>query len=236
LIPDSTEAPLHAGQLADGTLDGVILMTALTTSKLPGELARRDIPLVMVNRTVDGVTADSCTFDNAAGAAAAARLLAAHGHRRVGVVSGPTHMSTGRDRERAFLDEAGRLGIEVPPPLQARGPFAFTTGFQATVDFLEVAERPTALFCGNDVIALGACNALAKRGLSQRRDVAVVGFDDIAMAAWPLHDLTTLRCDMQAMARESVRLVLRRIRDRRAENEAVVLVPDLVERSSTWPL
>lgn len=231
LIPDADESPLEIDRLSDGTLDGVILTTSTITSRIPGDLAQRGIPFVLVNRTVDGVTSDRCTFDNASGAAAAARLLVARGHTRVGMICGPPDTSTGRDRERAFRVVMSDLGVPVKPEFVRQGPFSVDAGYRGATDLLAARDAPTAIFCGNDVIAVGAANALARAGRSAARDVTLIGFDDIAMASWDLFRITTLRGDIRMMARESVRLVLRRIEDPDAGFEDVILPTELVERS-----
>lgn len=233
LIPDSTEAPLEIERLADGTLDGVILTTTLVNSRLPLDLAARGIPYVLVNRTVDQLVADSCSFDNHSGATVAAQHLVGLGHTQVGMISGPESTSTGRDRALAFSTAMNSLGVDVPSARVRSGAFSFITGYLFMQELLRLETAPTAVFCGNDVIAIGACNALAANNLSSWHDVAIVGFDDIAMASWALHQLTTVHCDHDDLARESVRLLLRRIDDPAAVAEQVVLPTALVTRRST---
>lgn len=230
LIPDSPEAPLQLERLADGTLDGVILTTSLLTSALPRLLGERGIPCVLANRTVPDARSDSCEFDNAAGASLAAEHLLAKGHREIGVISGPLDTSTGHEREEAFAAAAAEGGHPVRPDRIVRGPFSFDHGYRAALAMFAGEEAPTAVFCGNDVIALGVCNALARM---ERRDIAVVGFDDILAASWDVFSLTTVRCDHVALAQQSVRLLLERIEDPARGPEHLRLPVELVERGST---
>lgn len=232
LIPDSPNSPLQLERLADGTLDGVVLTTSTVDSPLPRLLSERGIPCVLSNRTVPDSPVDSCAFDNAGGARLAAEHLLAQGHREIGLVSGPALTSTGREREEAFVACAAEHGHAVRPDRIIRGPFSFDTGYRAALELLARPDAPTAVFCGNDVIALGVCNALASLG---RRDVAIVGFDDIQAAAWDVFSLTTVRCDHVALAQESVRLLLARIEDPRRRTEQIRLPVDLVVRGSTAP-
>lgn len=230
LIPDSPDAPLQLERLADGTLDGVILTTAALSSSLPGLLRERGIPCVLTNRTVPGEAFDSCAFDNAAGARLAAEHLSSAGHREIAVVSGPAETSTGREREEAFTAFMADQGRPVRPERVVRGPFSFESGYRAALALFGSEDAPTAVFCGNDVIALGVCNALAHLS---RPDIAVVGFDDILAAAWDLFSLTTVRCDRTVLARESVGLLLARIEDPAREPEQIRLPVDLVVRDSS---
>ena len=144
--------PVDAHDLLDGAVDGAIVTTARLGAALPGRLVARGLPCVLVNRTLDDVPIDACETENAAGAAALARFLVELGHERVAAVFGPRDTSTARDRERGFRAALGR-----EPVAEHRGEFAFTTGYDGLHAVL--AARPTALFCANDVIAVGALNA-----------------------------------------------------------------------------
>jgi LacI family transcriptional regulator len=115
-----------------------------------------------------------------------------------GAVLRPRDTSTGRDRERGFRAALEAAGLGLPDTRVRRGPFSFEAGTQAVVELLAQRYPPTALFCANDVIALGVLNAAHRLGLSVRRDLTVIGFDDIAMAGWELFGLTTVRQDLAA--------------------------------------
>lgn len=232
LIPDSPDSPLTMERMADGTFDGAIVATAETDSRLPADLAARNIPVVLANRVSYGGGADMCQFDNWGGAAAAARLVSEHGHKRIGVICGPRNTSTGREREEAQLSTLQSLGTPVSNDLIAHGSFSYETGYQKALEFLSRERPPTALLCGNDVIAIGACNAVAHLGKVLGRDVSVVGFDDIRMAAWDMWSLTTVRGDRTLLAAEAVRLLLARIDNPDGDFQQVTLPVDLVVRSS----
>jgi LacI family transcriptional regulator len=109
-----------------------------------------------------------------------------------------------------------------------RGPYTYETGHAATLELLASGDAPTALFCGNDVIALGALNACHRLGLRVPADLSVVGFDDIAMAGWDLIQLTTVRQDLRRMAQIAVEVVM----ERPGEPRRVVLEPEMVRRAT----
>lgn len=233
LIPDSPETPLEVDRLADGALDGVILTTSRIDSSVPANLAQRGVPFVTTNRTVDGFPSDSCSFDNRSGASKAADLLLASGHRQIALIGGLTETSTGRDRQQAFLARLAETDVTVPRRWIRNAGYSYEDGFDETIAVFSDPPHPTAVFCGNDVIAMGVLNALTHLGQQTRNDVAVIGFDDIRMAAWPVYSLTTLRGGLDSMARESVRLLERRMSDPTAEPENVSLPVELIERDST---
>lgn len=236
LIPDSADTPLEIGRLADATLDGVILTTASSSSRLPFDLSAREIPFVLVNRTVDGIDADNCSFDNRGGAEAVAHLLVDAGHTEVSMIAGPPTTSTGRERAEAFRGAMNDRGVPLQTSRVLHGAYSFEAGFESARHLLSRDPRPTAIFCGNDVIAIGAINALVAGGLKPGRDVAVAGFDNIAMAAWNVFDLTTVHCDLIELARSSVHLLMRRIKNPSAATVQKLLPTHLVERSSTLDL
>jgi LacI family transcriptional regulator len=116
-----------------------------------------------------------------------------------------------------------------------RGPFTYQAGYSSAIELLAASEPPTAIFCGNDVIAFGACNAAATCGLIPGRDVTIIGFDDIAMSAWDLFRLTTVTGDLGAMAASAVRLLIQRINSADHPPERVMLTPKLILRETHAP-
>lgn len=232
LILDTEESAVGVERLSDGSLDGVMLTTSSVTSPIPGYLQQRKIPYVQVNRVVDGAAGDSCTFDYGTGAASVALYMIQAGHRLIGQISGPEHLSTGRDRDRAFRDTLAEHGIRAPREYHLRGPFTFDSGYRSAQQLLALPEPPTAIFCGNDVIALGAYNALLQHNASAPEPISmeIFGYDDISIASWSAFQLNTVRCDLARMARESVRLVVERIENPDKPFEHVVLPTELVIR------
>jgi LacI family transcriptional regulator, galactose operon repressor len=235
LFTDRGERPVELEPLLDGSLDGVVLTTSETTSSLPGELMARGVPFVMVNRTVDGVAADRCVAGNRVGATAVAELLADLGHRRVAAILGPESTSTGQERAEGFRDALAHRGIDLPPARMVRGPFDPDTGRRGLIRLMSTQTPPTAVFCGNDVIALGALNAAVSLGIDIPDRLTVVGFDDIPMAAWEAFDLTTVRVDLSQMARSVTDLLLKRLATPDAPARSIVLEPRLVMRGTHAP-
>ena len=224
-------------QLVDGSLDGVILTTTLLDSTLPGALARRSFPFVLLNREVDDCPGDVCVVDNDAGGRLAARELLSLGHTEIAAVFGPENTSTGRARERSFRAVLSASGVSLPPRRWRRSPYDFAAGRERTLELLDARARlPTALFCGNDMIALGAFDALRQRGLRLPEDVTLIGFDDILLAGWEAFQLTTVRQDIERMVRSATDLLLARIGgDVESPPRRVVLSPELIRRRTHGP-
>jgi DNA-binding LacI/PurR family transcriptional regulator len=189
----------------------------------------------MVNRTVDGIEADRCVAGNRVGAAAVAELLAHLGHRRVAAILGPESTSTGQERADGFRDALAHRGIDLPPARMVHGPFDPDTGRRGLIRLISTEAPPTAVFCGNDVIALGALNAAASLGIDIPERLTIVGFDDIPMAAWEVFDLTTVRVDLPEMARSVAALLVERLATPDAPARSVVLEPRLIMRGTHGP-
>lgn len=224
--------PERVEHIADGSIDGVVLTTTLLDSPLPAELIRHGFPFVLLNRIVDGVDADSCSVDNFAGGAEVAVAMLECGHRDIGAIFGPPETSTGRDREAGFRHALAERDAPIDSAFTRRGRFSFEDGDRHMRHLLRQRRRPTAVFCGNDVIALGAMNAALGRGVAVPDELSLVGFDDIAMAGWEAFRMTTVRQDMRRMGQTAIDLLFARLEDPSRAPQRVVLTARLVHRST----
>ncbi len=212
LLTEHTEEDVLSRHLLDGSVDGVLLTTATSGSSLPGELERRGVPFVLANRRVPGVRADSVTADNRGGGAAVADLLVGLGHREVAAIMGPSSASTSSDRERGFTERLAESGVALDPRSVHRGSFGHQDGRAGLAALVAARRAPTAVFCVNDFVAVGVLNAALATGMSVPDDLAVVGFDDMAISAWPAFGLTTVDVPVEAIARSAARMLITRIR------------------------
>ena len=118
--------------------------------------------------------------DNAEGARLVAEELLALGHHAIAAVFGPETTSTGRDREASFRRVLADAGIELRAERWRRAPFDFSEGHRCALELLP--SEPTALFAANDILALGAYNALYAKGIRVPADITLIGFDDVRLA------------------------------------------------------
>lgn len=232
LVTDRGDEEVELETLVDGSLDGVVLTTSGRESRLPLELARRGLPYVMANRTTEAAHADACVVDNGAGSAAVADFLVGLGHTRIAAIQGPDHTSTGHERMAGFRRRLRQLGLSVPSRHLLHVPFSQDAGREALGRLMADRQPPTAVFCGNDVIALGVCNGGRAAGIDIPGQLTVVGFDDIPMAAWDVVGLTTMRVNLTEMGQRSATLLAERVRNPELPIRRVVLQPELIERAS----
>lgn len=227
MIPDDDVDALDPVPLVDGSLDGVILTTVHRGSALPAELARHGVPCVLVNRETDvsqetGVNqetgetsadagADASVAANEEGARQAARFLVGLGHARIGFIGGLAGTTTSHVRRESFADELHRLGRPLSPQLAFDGRYSLGHGRTGFAHLMSARPRPTAVFCANDILALGAMEEARALGLVVPGDVTIVGFDDMPLSALATVGLTTVSVDLAQMGRAAVDLLLTRI-------------------------
>ena len=126
--------------------------------------------------------------------------------------------------------------MPLDPSLRRVGDFTHQAGYQGCLELLELRQPPTAIFCGNDVIALGAIDAARRRRVAVPEQLSIVGFDDITLAGWESFRLTTVRQPLAAMAREAARTLLRRIETPDGTPPRRTVFPtELIQRATTGP-
>lgn len=222
------------GSFLDRGADGVILDTPrLPDAELYALLGHFKAAVVMGRAAPPGV-AGSITVDDTAGVELALRRLALAGRERVAFLAGPERFGSSRVRLGAFRRAETARGTYAPERvLQTEATAEASRERVARV--LREGLHFDALVCFNDIMAAGALRALLEAGVTVPDDVAVVGHDDIPMAAWLGPPLSTLRVSKQGLGVRAVRLLLERLGGG-ARPGPVVLTPELVVRESTGPL
>ena len=198
-------------RVLDRSVDGVVLTTTLIGSSLSRGLLKRGVPFVELNRLSGRRRVHGVAADNQAGAMEVAGLLLAAGHRRIAAVLGDRDASTAREREAGFRAALAQAGVALPDHRVVHGGFGHDDGERGLAAVMTGRHRPTAVFCVSDLVAVGVLNQAQRMGLSVPDDVAVVGFDDIAMASWPCFDLTTARVDLTGMAVAAADILVERL-------------------------
>lgn len=177
----------------------------------------------------------SVHIDNAKAASEAMDHLFRLGHRRIGIITGPLVSPLSRDRLRGALARAKKEGAE-RELLVMNGDFSIESGAAEGEGLLRRRERPTAVFCFNDEMAMGVIQAAKRRGLRLPDQLSVVGFDDIRFASYMDPPLTTISQPMRAIGAGTVRLLIEILNGNAGTPESVTLPHTLVVRSSTAPL
>lgn len=188
-------------------------------------LAKFGVPFVLVDRSVPGVESDVVLGDNADGAQRLVEHLIALGHRRIGFIVESDDVSTARDRRRGYESALQGAGIELDPTLIAYASVDPVGGVRGMQQLLELPECPTAVFTVNNLVALGAIEAVRAAGLDVPDDVALVCFDDIEYASRLYPFLTVMAQPAETFGSLGTQLLLDRIAGRAPERSANVVLP-----------
>jgi LacI family transcriptional regulator len=224
------------GHLAERRIEALITTAARLTDKdLLVDLQRRGVPVVTAIRTVSTSGLATIEHDDEAGGRLAADHLLTLGHRRLAQVRGPADVEPFLRRTKGFADAVARAGhaclgdVDPVPHLTAEH------GYRVTRALLDVdeADRPTGLFVQNDVMGLGALQAIRELGLRCPADVSIVGYNDVFFTSHTAPPLTTIRLDAYEIGQQAGALALRLIADPDADRDHVGVPPELVVRSST---
>lgn len=183
-----------------------------------------------------GTPTPSVRIDNVAAAQTVVDHLIGLGHQRIGVISGLKDNPHSLDRLEGYRQGLKTAGLTFEPELVAEGNFTMQSGQQAVQHFLSMTERPTALFCMNDEMAIGAIQALQKHGLKVPEDLSVTGFDDINYAKYWSPGITTVAQPAEAIGHAAAEMLINLIEGSPPQNAEIVLPTEFVNRQSTAAL
>jgi GntR family transcriptional regulator of arabinose operon len=225
-------------------ISGLILFPVSMPGEAPmlAQILRPSLPVVLIDRKIPEFAASSVFVDNRGGAYHAVEHLIALGHRRVACVTHDGYISSVEDRIRGY-EQAMRAAGLVPfaavsivrrePTLEGQPPTYSDEDMEPVDQLLRSQDRPTALFCINDFIALGVMRHVLHRGLRVPQDIAIVGFDDIPLAPFMPVPLTTVAQPKFEIGAQAAMLLLDKISGKEPTARTVVLPTALVVRSST---
>ncbi|WP_167203042.1 LacI family DNA-binding transcriptional regulator [Actinomyces respiraculi] len=221
--------------LASMDVHGVIVTPSASTLGNLAVLAGRGIRVVLMDHPPISAELSTVSGDDVAGARAAIEHLLSLGHRRIGLINGPLTVRQSVDRRDGVVRALTEAGLDLADCLIEVEAVADGVGYTAAAGaagvrgLLDDARPPSALFCANDQIAIGAMRVLRERGLSIPGDVAIVGYDDVSVASELITPLTSVRQPLAEIGRAAADLLL-------ADGGSVahvVFPPELVVREST---
>lgn len=230
--PEIEEAVV--GRLTDQPLAGMIWGT-IQTRKINAPALPAGVPAVLLNCYVADRSIASIVPGELVGGRQATERLIAAGHRRIGMIQGEVWMEASRDRLKGYRQALARHAIPFDPELVQPGNWEPSAGYERTVDLLALPDPPTAIFCANDLMALGCYEALKEMGKRVPGDVSVIGYDDREVAQFARPPLTTMLLPHYEMGRLAVERLLVEPTVGRTRQPQVKVECTLVERSSVVP-
>jgi DNA-binding LacI/PurR family transcriptional regulator len=219
-------------ELLDYQVDGIITASVGMSSNLTKRCFDAGIPVVMFNRAQDGADVGSVTSANVAGGRSIAEFLVSCGHTRIAHISGWEGSSTGRDRLQGFTE--GLAGAGQTPFAIVDGMYDREVAAKAARDFMMQEVAPDAIFVGNDHMAFAVMDTLRyDLGLRIPDDIAIVGYDDVPLAAWAAYNLTTVRQPLNRMVEATVDMLLAQIDEGEMAPRRVEFSGPLIQRGTT---
>jgi DNA-binding LacI/PurR family transcriptional regulator len=216
--------------LSDRAVDGFLLLN--TPAK-----QRNTLPTVAISAHNNAPGVTNVVLDHKKAASLALTHLHEMGHRRVAFMKGPDIIPDTEYRWRAILQMARKLSIDVHPELciqLAADSWSPQVGYEPMSELLARRRDFTAIFCFNDISAIGVIRAIHDTGLRVPQDISVVGFDDIISAAYQKPSITTVRQPLREMGSEGARVLLDLIENPQKDPPAeIVIQPELIVREST---
>jgi LacI family transcriptional regulator len=236
VVSKASSAPHRARDLVSAGRRAVIAVTSVYTAAHLDELARSGLPLVVLDPLhLPDSRVNSVGATNFAGGLAATRHLLSLGHRRVAYLGGPADAVCNQARMHGYRAAMEAEGTPVPDAYVRPGDFTYDSGLLGAAALLDLEQPPTAVFAGNDEIAVGVVEAARARGLRVPEELSVVGFDDTSVARMASPPLTTVRQPLREMGGTALRIALRLANGGKAESHHIELATELVVRASTAP-
>lgn len=213
-------------------VDGFLLVPARHGARSVALIQRQKVPLVVLDRTVEA-NVDTVRSDSVGGARALTRHLISLGHRRIAMLTGPREVSTAVDRALGYRQALEEAGIPVTGELMRFGPYTQQGGYAMTLSILSLSSRPTAIFAGNNFIAVGALRALREAGLQVPEDMSLVAFDDLPPSFVVEPFLTVAAQRAYEMGQVATQLLLTRLAEQEpGQPQEIVLSTELIVRRS----
>jgi len=225
----------YSNMLVQKQVDGVLLVPASSNSKSVGFLNGKNIPVVLIDRTIPGINTDIVRCNSEAGAYNLTKYLIQLGHERITTITGPQGVSTSDDRVAGYQRAMDEVGLDEYSRIYF-GAFTQDSGYELTKQILVQTPRPTALFGANNFLSIGILKALRDAGIDVPGDISVVSFDDLpptmivdpflTVAAQPAYQIGKLAAEL---------LLLRLIEGKSGVYQEIILPTDFIKRQSSAP-
>jgi DNA-binding LacI/PurR family transcriptional regulator len=237
IIGNTGGRPEVEGAFIDNLLrrhvDGIIFSRVSDRSRVINTVEKWNVPAVIIDRALDREDIPTVVLDNHRAGAMAAEHFLSLGHRVLGEVTGPQDIALSRERHRGYLAALRKHGLALSAAQVFEGDFKFESGRAAAAAFLGAPRPVTAIWCHNDLMAVGAMNVFLRAGVRIPEDLSLMGMDNASLAGMTVPALTTLTQPFEEMCRRAVELVVAMRAGEEIDRSRVVLAPDIIVREST---
>jgi len=229
---DAQKEQFYLDVMQSESVDGIILPPVHEDDPAVLKVVARGTPVVCVDRSLSKGNLDKVEVDNHQGAFEAVTHIIERGHRRIGLIGGPSDSSTGRERFRGYSDAHAKAGLPIKPELVRFGDYKQGSGKQLTEELLALSDPPTALFVCNGLMTVGALEAIHAGGLRIPKQIAIVGFDELPLAAVFKPPLTVVQQPAYEVGKCAAELLLKRLAEPKRPPTYLKLSPTLIVRKS----
>lgn len=238
---DPNKEKIYIDVLTGKKVEGIIFISTIVESNNLEKTIESNIPIVVVDRDIKDIDSDLILVDNSIGGYKATKYLLELGHKRIACIAGPSRITPSAQRVGGYKKALEEAKIPFDADLVVDGDFRYESGNKAMRKLLALPEPPTAVFACNDMMALGAFQAINDSGLKIPDDISVVGFDNVPFSQAVYPTLTTMAQPIYEMADAIVDMLIERIRIQRQrmrpdeqvpEYKHIVFETKLIERDS----
>jgi DNA-binding LacI/PurR family transcriptional regulator len=213
-------------------VDGLIITSATLSSKLAQECARSGTPVILFNRYASDTSVNVVRCDNVEGGKMVADAFIDTGCQRIAFIAGEEEASTNRDRESGFVSRLQERGYSLTYR-ESAGDYSYEEGYAAAQRLLDQPQPPDAIFCANDLIAMGARDLIScGQRIQVPEQLSIIGFDDIPAAAWPGYELTTIQQPVELLVENTIQVLLDAIQNPGSKAVEKLIAPVLIQRKS----
>ncbi|MCK5278102.1 MAG: LacI family DNA-binding transcriptional regulator [Cyclobacteriaceae bacterium] len=210
-------------QINPRSFDGIIVMSqSPNDDEFIAHVLREEIPLVVLNREVIGQKVTSVLSDDLKGAYNLTKFIIDQGHRDIAIIEGKPEFRTTYKRKQGFINAHLDAGLEFSEGYALRGKYDLESGYSAMQIIFDMEEPPTAIFCSNDEMALGAMKAIKERDITMPDEISIAGFDDMGFTAYLTPSLTTVLRPVEEMSKEGTQILLNKIENSKMEEPGII--------------
>lgn len=226
-------AAVAVRRMIEDKVQGVAIMSTDFDAKLVERLLNRGIPVVSLDRRRLRANESSVRIDYSHGVRQAAEYMTSLGHRRIAIVHGPIKVLSAKRYRKLLLEAADEYGLEIVNCIEVES--RPTGGAAAAKQILCSKPLPSAVMCGNDLIALGALGHFVRSGMSVPGDISIVGSDDIAVSSYCYPALSTVCVRKDEVGLQAFRLLQNMLRAKQKETFTAEIKTEFISRESTGP-
>jgi len=229
----SEELSVYERMVKGKKVDGMVIARTRKEDERISYLVKEDFPMAAFGRSALELDFPYIDVDGEEGVSQAVAHLLGLGHRRIAFISPPLYLMFAEHRLAGYQRALEESGLGFDPSLVVEGDLSQSSGYRMMGRLLDLGNPPSAVVCGNDLMALGAIRAAQERGLVVGRDVAIVGFDDIPLAEHSHPPLTTVRQPIYEIGKRVSGMVIQIVEGKELVEHQVILQPELVIRESS---